>query len=43
MLVAGITELTGAGGGLYWAVAELVLGFAIAIFYAWILLVETLR
>ncbi|MDP9219193.1 MAG: hypothetical protein M3P23_01475 [Actinomycetota bacterium] len=43
MLVAGVSLVAGAGGGLYWAVAEIVLGFAVAVYYAWILLVEILR
>jgi hypothetical protein len=43
MLVAGLSITTGFGGGLYWALAELVLGFTAAIYCAWILLIEILR
>jgi modulator of FtsH protease len=43
MVVAGGTLLAGAGGGLYWAMVQVVLGFSIAIYYAWILLIEILR
>jgi hypothetical protein len=43
MVVAGATLLAGAGGGLYWAGAELIVGFAVAIYNAWILLIEILR
>ena len=43
MIVAGVTVLAGAGGGLYWALGELILGFSIAIYNAWILLIEILR
>jgi modulator of FtsH protease len=43
MVIAGVTMLAGAGGGLYWAMVQVVLGFSIAIYYAWILLIEILR
>ena len=43
MIIAGVTVLAGAGGGLYWALGELILGFSIAIYNAWILLIEILR
>lgn len=43
MVVAGVSLMVGAGGGLYWVLGELIAGFAIAIYYAWILLVEILR
>jgi hypothetical protein len=43
MVIAGVTVLAGVGGGLYWAVVQVVLGFSIAIYYAWILLIEILR
>ena len=43
MVVAGVTMLAGAGGGLYWAMAQVILGFSIALYYAWILLIEILR
>lgn len=43
MIVAEISVLAGAGGGLYWLVPELILAFAGAIANAWILLVEIQR
>jgi hypothetical protein len=43
MIAAGISLLAGAGGGLYWLVPELILGFTGAILNAWILLVEIQR
>jgi modulator of FtsH protease len=43
MIGAGISVLAGAGGGLYWLVPELILGFTGAILNAWILLVEIQR
>jgi hypothetical protein len=43
MIVAGISVLAGAGGGLYWLLPELILGFTGAIVNAWILLVEIQR
>ena len=43
MLVAGITLTLGRGGGLYWALVEVIAGFSISIYYAWVLLVEILR
>jgi len=43
MVIAGATLIAGTGGGLYWAMGELILGFSIAIYYAWILLIEILR
>jgi hypothetical protein len=43
MIVAGISLLAAAGGGLYWLVAEIVLGLTGALTNAWILLVEIQR
>jgi hypothetical protein len=43
MVAAGTSVLAGAGGGLYWLVPELILGFTGAIINAWILLVEIQR
>jgi hypothetical protein len=43
MVAAGISVLAGGGGGLYWLVPEIVLGFIGAIMNAWILLVEIHR
>jgi hypothetical protein len=35
MIVAGISLWTGAGGGLYWALAEIVSGLIASVIYAW--------
>jgi len=43
MAAAGISVLVHGGGGLYWLVPELILGFAGSVFNAWILLVEIHR
>jgi hypothetical protein len=43
MVAAGISLLVGGGGGLYWLVPGLVLGFAGAVLNAYILLVEIHR
>ena len=43
MAAAGISLLVRGGGGLYWLVAALILGFAGAVLNAWILLVEIHR
>jgi hypothetical protein len=43
MIVLGASVAVGAGGGLYWGLGELVLGFAGSIYYAWVLLIEILR
>jgi hypothetical protein len=43
MVVTGISLLAGAGGGLYWALAEIVSGLVASVTYAWVLLVEILR
>ncbi len=43
MIVAGIGVLAPAGGGLYWLVPELILGFGGSVANAWILLVEIHR
>jgi modulator of FtsH protease len=43
MIAAGISLLVGGGGGLYWLVPGLVLGFAGVLFNAWILLIEIQR
>jgi hypothetical protein len=42
-LIAGVTLLTEAGGGLYWIAAGVVLSFFAALGNAWVLLVEILR
>jgi hypothetical protein len=43
MIAAGISLIAAGGGGLYWLVAGLALGFAGAVLNAWILLVEIHR
>jgi hypothetical protein len=43
MVIAGLSLLIGAGGGLYWLVPSLVFAFLTAITSAWVLLVEILR
>ncbi|HEX3901633.1 MAG TPA: hypothetical protein VH853_02215 [Polyangia bacterium] len=43
LLVAGLSMLAGAGGGLYWLVPGTLLSFAAAILNSWVLLVEIQR
>jgi hypothetical protein len=43
MVLGGLSLMLGVGGGLYWILGELVLGFSVAIYYAWVLLIEILR
>jgi hypothetical protein len=43
LVVAGISVLAGAGGGLYWLMAGTLLSFGASILNAWILLVEIQR
>lgn len=40
---AGLTLILGAGGGLYWLVPAMILGFGGAVLNAWVLLVEIVR
>lgn len=42
-LIAGLSMLTGVGGGLYWLLAEYLTGLLVAAYYAWILLIEIRR
>ena len=42
-VVGGISEIAGAGGGLYWVAGGIVLAIAGAVVNAWVLLVEILR
>jgi modulator of FtsH protease len=42
-VVAGVSVLAGTGGGLYWALAGVVLATVGAVLNAWVLLVEILR
>jgi len=43
LLVGAVSLMIGAGGGLYWFVPAVVLGFAGAVLNAWVLLVEIMR
>jgi hypothetical protein len=43
LVIAGSSVLAGGGGGLYWLVPEVILGFVGSILNAWILLVEINR
>jgi hypothetical protein len=43
MVVAGVSLLLGAGGGLYWVVPGVALSLLVAIANAWVLLVEVVR
>ncbi|RBY77585.1 hypothetical protein DQ238_14310 [Geodermatophilus sp. TF02-6] len=43
LLGAGVSLVAGVGGGLYWTVPALLVGFAGAVVNAWVLLVEILR
>jgi modulator of FtsH protease len=43
IVIAGITLLGGAGGGLYWLVPSVIGAFAFGLMNVWVLLVEILR
>jgi hypothetical protein len=43
VIVAGVSLLAEAGGGLYWLAAAFMLAFAVGIANAWVLLVEVVR
>ncbi len=43
LLVAGVSLLLGAGGGLYWLVPGVLLCLVVAVLDAWVLLIEILR
>jgi hypothetical protein len=43
LMAGAISLLVGVGGGLYWFVPAVVLGFAGAVLNAWVLLIEILR
>ncbi len=43
LLVAGVSLLLGAGGGLYWLVPGVLLCLLVAVLDAWVLLIEILR
>ena len=42
-IIAGISILVGAGGGLYWLAVELVAGIVVATYHAWVLLIVIRR
>ncbi|WP_213817133.1 hypothetical protein [Glaciihabitans sp. dw_435] len=42
-VIAGISLVLGAGGGLYWLLAELIAGIVVSVYYGWILLIEIRR
>ena len=43
IIVAGVSLIAGAGGGLYWLVPALVFVFVTTTVRAWVLLVEVMR
>ena len=43
MVVAGVSLLLGAGGGLYWLVPGMAFSLVVAVVNAWVLLVEVVR
>jgi modulator of FtsH protease len=43
VIVAGVSEVAGAGGGLYWLVPATVLAIAAGLVNTWVLLVEIMR
>lgn len=43
IVIGGASQTVGIGGGLYWLLPGLVIGFAGAVYNAWILLIEILR
>jgi modulator of FtsH protease len=43
LFVAGLSLLTGSGGGLYWLLFGVILGFIGAVIDAWVLLIEIMR
>lgn len=43
LLIAGLSLMAEFGGGLYWALVEIVAGFMVATYYAWVLLIEIRR
>ncbi len=42
-VVAGVSLVVGAGGGLFWLALEFVAGIVVAAYYGWILLIEIRR
>ena len=43
MIVGGVSFLAGAGGGLYWLTVDVIAAILVAVYYAWILLIEIRR
>jgi hypothetical protein len=43
VIVAGVSEVAGAGGGLYWLVPATVLAILAGLVNTWVLLVEIMR
>ena len=43
VLIAGVSLLLEAGGGLYWLVPGVLFSLIVAVFNTWVLLVEILR
>jgi hypothetical protein len=43
IVVAGVSLLLGAGGGLYWLVPGMAFSLVVAVVNAWVLLVEVVR
>ena len=43
LVVAGVSLLLGAGGGLYWLVPGMAFSVVVAVVNAWVLLVEVVR
>ena len=43
IIVAGVSEVAGAGGGLYWLVPATVLAIVAGLVNTWVLLVEIMR
>jgi hypothetical protein len=42
-VVAGVTLIAGAGGGLFWLLAEFAIAIVVSAYYAWVLLIEIRR
>jgi len=42
-VIAGVSLVLGAGGGLYWLVGEFIAGIVVAVYNGWILLIEIRR
>jgi hypothetical protein len=42
-VVAGVSLIAGAGGGLFWLLAEFAIAIVVSAYYAWVLLIEIRR